>query len=185
MHETASDNGVILGAGVPFKIRLHRMVALVSGGTGILDYSHFYNLGGDGGSSAYAGPLLAVGGSDLLNYSHTDQAGAGLDSFTLNVPLGLLIQPHERVALTLRAGYSLAYSRSSSSETGTSSTTTHYVPVGLDLKVTVLKQLDLGASFRLLGRVGGSTSTQFGTSSATGIYYADARVITVGAQGHF
>ncbi len=137
---TSSSNELIAGVGLPIRIRLHRMLCFISGSTGVINYSPFLdaNLGGSESSSSYVGAYLPVFRSDLLNYVHESDSGSAFDALALNVPFGLLIQPHKRIALTLRANYTL-YHIHTSGNGNSSNAASHYLPVGLDAVVTVVR----------------------------------------------
>ncbi len=158
------------------------MFAFVSGGTGALDFGTLLNVSA-ALTTTYAGALLPVLGADLLGYIHLLDDGQATDLLTLNVPLGLQFQPLERLALTLRTGYTMQYMRSTLAGQ-TSSSTTHFIPVSLELAIAIARQVDIVASFALQGPVA-SISDGGTTTTANGETYANDRLIGFGVRGHF
>src|SRR5262249_33294111 len=83
-------------------------------------------------------------------------------SGSLYLPIGLLVQPHPRVALAVRTGYRVAFSQPAFvsnaplEPTPTGESYQHFVPLDLELVVSPLRQLDLGLRAQLQGRVGQS-----------------------------
>jgi hypothetical protein len=80
---------------------------------------------------------------------------------SFRVTLGVLVQLHERLAVSVRTGL-----RNQGSA--------WYVPLGADLLVSLLPWLDLGATFDLAGHI----------APANGIGYSDRWVLNVFAVAH-
>ncbi|MBI5543551.1 MAG: hypothetical protein HY901_06655 [Deltaproteobacteria bacterium] len=187
--DSSSRSAVHVGLGLPVKLTLSPILAVVSGGTAASRFGRFLNKAASNGPFTVSTfSLTPVFGSDLVTYSHSSFEESSSDGVTLNLPLGLQVQPHERFALALRTGYVLSYASSSSSAgilgSISTSATAHYLPMEIEAVASVLPQLDVGASFGLMGAL--SSSLSFGSSSLsldTG--YADIRMITVFAQGRF
>jgi hypothetical protein len=68
----------------------------------------------------------------------------------VKLPLGLLFQPHARVALGLRTGYRMQFT---SGEPHGGTLVQHEIPLAFDLVVSPLRQLDLGFTAGFAGRV--------------------------------
>ena len=187
-------NSVVAGLGVPIRAKLLPILAFVGGSAAAMRFAPFVNEA-FGSSSIYSGGVTPIFGSDLLNYTHltyrlpapfADQ-NVVADEFTLNVPLGVLFQPHERIAIILRFGYSLSFA-TENVPAQTITTTVHYFPVGLEASVAIVPQLDFGAAFFFLGPLSETMSTSEGSQSQTmdmTAHYADIRVISVYLQGRF
>ena len=133
------------GLGVPIKVKLAQGVAFISGRTSAAGFARPLALAGDGGGLAFgASPffmsesLFAVGINDN-----------GVASYTANAPVGLLIAPHERVAIALHTGYRYAHSGSQSG----SGRDLNFVPFGGDLMFNLPSHVDLGVSGDVAGPV--------------------------------
>jgi hypothetical protein len=150
------------GIGAPIKIPLSPTVAFVSGRVGAVHFGHFNNLGvsglglyvGASGLSEQAADIFVVSGGN--NGTNTD--------IGINLPVGLLVQPDPRLALTLQAGYSAVIATSGSGLAN------HYIPLALELVVSPAQLVDVGARFALDGFV-----AQSGGGSSTG--YLDQRAL--------
>ncbi|HEY6907946.1 MAG TPA: hypothetical protein VI356_01140 [Myxococcales bacterium] len=173
---TTHVNRFFGGLGPRIKAPLSPTVAFVMGRTGTVQFGHFNNLG-DQGLGLYSGAsLLTEGASDLLVISSGNNGGTStLTDVGVNVPLGLLLQPDPRFALTLLAGYSAVIVIPS---TG-SSEVLHFVPVGVEAVVTPSAPIDVGLRFFFDGYVG----TTGGTSSNQGYFDTRALMLWVTVHG--
>jgi hypothetical protein len=134
---------LVLGIGLPLRLKLHSMVALVAGSTTARGFG--------------TPPFLAPQGDDWVNWSGAFASNDVLALFATSslvngsvlVPFGLLIQPHPIVSFGGRAGYRYAFFRSSSGPT----LHYHFVPVAFDLTITVGQSVDLGFTATILGPV--------------------------------
>src|SRR5262249_46059046 len=105
---------------------------------------------------------------------------------TLNLPAGILFQPHERIAITARIGYTLVHGASSSGNSSFSSNA-HYLPLGADIVATLLPQLDIGFAFYFLGPLSTSLTSNRMTTPPTipARNYADGRIFSIFIDGRF
>jgi hypothetical protein len=136
------------GFGVPLKISITPTVAFVSGRIGAIQFGHFNNIGDQGTGFYFGASGISELSSDNLVFS-----GGNNNSSTnigINVPAGLLMQPDRHVAVTLLAGYSSVIVIPSGSS---STTASHFLPVGLEAVVTPVPRLDIGARFFVDGYV--------------------------------
>jgi hypothetical protein len=139
------------GVGARIKAPLSPTVAFVVGRTGAVQFGHFINVG-DQGVGLYAGAsFLTEASSDFLVVSTgSNGANNNLTNVGVNLPLGLLLQPDPRFALTLLAGYSAVIAIPSSG----SSEALHFVPIGVEAMVTPTAAVDVGLRFFFDGYVG-------------------------------
>ncbi len=160
------------GVGARIKAPLTPTVAFVVGRSGAVQFGHFNNLG-DQGVGLYTGAsFLPEASSDFLVISGgSDNSGTNIG---LNLPLGLLLQPDPRFALTLLAGYSAVIAIPSSG----SAEALHFVPIGVEAVVTPTAPVDVGLRFFFDGYVG-TTGT---VSSNTG--YFDTRALMLWITVH-
>jgi hypothetical protein len=138
--------GFICGLGLPYKVKLHRMVALVGGSSSALGF---------GLPLPIQGPLsnFTVGlvlPNDLFSLFVADYgyAAGTVIAGSLFLPVGVLIQPIERLALGLHTGFRLNFTQSDRG-----SELFMFVPLSVAATVTVVRQLDLGLATTFLGAV--------------------------------
>jgi hypothetical protein len=159
------------GIGVPIKVPIGPGVAFVAGRTGAVQFGQFENIG-TSGTGFYVGSLFPGSSSDIVIITGGDNNTSTI--FALNLPAGLLLQPDPHLALMFQAGYAVT---STSPPPGVQSTTSHFIPVGLEAVVTPVQRLDLGARFFLDGYVARS-----GSGSAPG--YFDLRALMIWLRIH-
>jgi len=177
----ANSNTVFGGVGVPIKVPITSTLAFVSGSTGAMNFAHFTNVGSNGTGLYLGANTIGSEGADLISVESGNGVNGGNDNsgvaISVNLPVGLMFQPDPHFAITLRTGYSAAISLPSDSS---GNEAYHFIPVGLDVVVSPVKLLDIGASFALAGYVGNT-----GGSADPGINYADIRAFSVWARARF
>jgi hypothetical protein len=72
----------------------------------------------------------------------------GGSQISVNLPVGLLLQVANPLAITLRTGYQALIVDGGGA--------THYVPLGLDAVLSPIRNLDLGAGFLFQGNLSGT-----------------------------
>jgi hypothetical protein len=157
------------GAGPYLRVPLSANAAFVWGRSGAVRFSRFLNLDiGGGGGFYYGSSYLPVGaGADLLAISAgNNQSGTVID---INLPMGILLQPNPTVAITLQAGYSAVIGIPSG---GGSTTTLHFLPVGLEAVLSPAASLDIGLNLVLDGYF-----AQSGGNGSNGPGYFDLRTV--------
>jgi len=130
-----SSTGFSFGIGLPLKYKLAPMFAVTSGS----QYSTAF-------------------GSDIFYL--TAVSGATIWSF--GVPIGILVQPHEMIALQARSGFRIV-------KVGDLDAA-KYVPVGVDLFVNIIQMIDVFFTFELPGNTDA---------------YSDERDFVIGARARF
>ena len=164
VFDNQSSWGAILGLGLPFKLKLHRMFALVSGSSDARGFGPSLFLASARQKVYTTGYLMT---NDLIAVAvQTDGTVAG----AFSIPVGVLFAPHPRFSLTLRSGYRLSFLSGGRAPV-------HYVPIALDAQVTVVRSFDVGVSAVLPGIVDGTLNGAEG--------YADLRIFTLWMQGRF
>ena len=154
------------GMGAAIKSPISPTLAFVSGRTGAIHFGQFTNVG-DSGTGLYLGSSgLSESSSDFFVVSAGDNDSS--TNLGINLPIGLLLQPDPRLAVTLLTGYSAAISIPKSG----SALALHYVPLGLEAVLTAAPALDVGLRFFLDGLV-----TQTGGSSTGNPGYFDLRSV--------
>lgn len=135
--------------GAPFKVRLDRGVALVSGDVGAFKAGHFTNVGQNGAALYLGASFTPVSPAGLVTISKplSDSSGTII---TVNAPIGLLFQPAEAFAVTVRTAY-LAEIFTGSGDTSTS----QFVPLHADMVISPAPSLDVGLTFGVAGQVKG------------------------------
>jgi hypothetical protein len=155
------------GFGLPIKVKLSQKVAVISGRTSAAGFGRPTALAGDGGGlAAGANPLVA--GESLVAVAFDD---SGTAVIAANAPIGVLIAPHERVAIALHSGYRYLHEGSSSSIGN--SRDLNFVPFGGDLMFNLPQHVDLGVSGDVSGALDQSTG------------YFDLRQFMAWAQARF
>jgi hypothetical protein len=154
------------GVGAAFKAPISPTLAFVSGQTGAVRFGQFTNVGTSGTGLYLGASGLSESSSDLLVVSTGDNNSS--TSVGINLPIGLLLQPDPRFAVTLLTGYSAVITVPS----GGSTQALHYVPLGIEAVLSPAPALDLGVRFFLDGLV-----TQTGGSSAGNPGYFDLRAL--------
>ncbi len=159
--QTAADNNLggsypspddmfYVALGAVLKWKLHRFFAITSGITrwpGIhvtADENGGFFLGSMGDPNA----ILAVAGD-----------GATHLLVTFQIPIGLLFQPDRHFFVQLRSGFRLSYAEASNDPSNPMNPLQVAIPVGLDVGVTPIRQLDIGVSFDVPGVVNTSGNT--------------------------
>lgn len=153
------------GIGAGIKVPISPTLAFVSGRTGAVHFGQFTNVG-DQGVGLYGGASgLSESSSDFFVVSTGNNNSS--TNVGINLPLGLLLQPDPRFAVTLLTGYSAAITF----PTG-STYVLHFIPLGLEAVLTAAPALDLGLRFFLDGLV-----TQTGGNGAGNPGYFDLRAV--------
>jgi hypothetical protein len=129
----------VMGFGFPFRYRLNRYVALVSGSTDARGFGtplalQQYN-------QSFLGAVVTS--TDLLAIQ-TDAFGLNLSAFA---QIGLLVQACSVLSLSVKAGYRFLLWR------GGVNVEQHFVPVAGDLVFNVRRRVDVGFSATILGLV--------------------------------
>jgi hypothetical protein len=138
------------GLGVPIKVLITPTVAFVSGRTSSVQFGHFNNFG-DSGVGFYSGASsFPESSADFFMISGGDNNTN--TNFGIHLPLGLLVQPDPRLALTLESGYSALMNDSGS---------VHYIPLAVEAVVTPVPRVDIGTRFIVDGKVAGSTAFSY------------------------
>jgi hypothetical protein len=154
------------GIGAAIRVPVSPALAFVSGRTGAVQFGQFVNVG-DSGIGLYGGASgLSESSADFLVLSGGDNNSS--TNVGINLPLGLLLQPDPRFAVTLLTGYSAAITIPSSGSTQV----LHWIPLGLEAVLTAAPALDLGLRFFLDGLV-----AQTGGNSAGNPGYFDLRAV--------
>jgi hypothetical protein len=159
-EESAKNDAFVVGVGVPIKARINRWLAFVSGSNAARAFGgspvEVVDRSGQPTQSTYGfGPPLS---SNLLSLSVLPESSDDphgifehtIVSGSMFLPVGLLVQPHERISLGVRTGYRLLFSHVSGND-GT--TLVHYVPLAFDVVVSPLRQLDIGFTAQIQGRI--------------------------------
>jgi hypothetical protein len=144
-------DGFVAGVGLPIKARLGRFVAITSGSSSARGFEspplvtdgHHYKFGD------------SIATQDLFTVGIWPGVGTG---GAVHLPIGVLVQPHPVVAFGLRSGYRLTFLSASG---GTATSFVHFVPVALDVIVSIGRHVDLAATAALVGTIGGDTSRGF------------------------
>jgi hypothetical protein len=167
-------NGFIWGVGLPFKLKLHRMVALVGQSPSALGFGLPRSVLGVLPVSYGRGMMLP---GDLFSMFVADYgfAAGTLVVVSLFVPVGVRVQPIERFSVGMSTGFRLMYATSKLSDAPYNANTLFYfVPLGFDATVTVIRQLDLTFTAVLPGGVSGTVNG-----------YAGEFTFGLFATGHF
>jgi hypothetical protein len=134
---TGSATGFSFGLGLPLKWNFTDMIALVSGNTwAILN------------DNIFGGTIVS-----------------GAKVFYINVPVGVLVQPHEMIGIQARTGF---HADILQPDVG-NSTTAKSVPIAIDLMANIIKIVDVGFTFSLPGCI------------ESGCGYSDVRVFNIWA----
>src|SRR5262249_3616786 len=87
-------------------------------------------------------------------YANNDLVAIGVTSGgvwgTASLPLGLLVQPHERLSLSLGGAYRAIFTNGSKNYVGS------YLSASAEVVITPFKQMDIGFRFELPGPVNAS-----------------------------
>ena len=134
------------GFGLPVKVKLSKNVAVISGRTSAAGFGLPTALAGNGGGLA-SGATPLVAGDSILAVASDD---SGTAVIAANAPIGVLIAPHERVAIALHSGYRYLHEGSSGS---ISSRDLSFVPLGVDVMFNLPQHVDLGVSADVAGPV--------------------------------
>jgi hypothetical protein len=167
----SSRDFVTIALGVPLKLRVHRLLALVSGSTTALGFGPTLHLPRSApiGFSGYHGN--AVTNSALV----TVVGDASGQLLTAQVPIGLLLQLHRAVAVTAGVAYRAVISLPNA-------TVLHTLPIDGEVSVNVIPRLDVGFHFELAGFLGASWA-RGGPSTWHPGWFADTRVFSFIAGG--
>lgn len=123
------STGFTFGIGAPIKYKLNPMIALTSGR-----------------------PYAYGAGDDIIQMTIV----SGAKVFLLVIPVGLLAQVHEMIAVGVRTGFRF---QSVSPDMG-DSITSKYVPLAFDGMVNIIKMIDVGFTFELAGNTDDYAGTQ-------------------------
>ena len=133
------------GLGVPIKLKLTDQIAFISGRTGAAGFGRPMALAdGNGGIAFGSNPIYM---SDALFAAGIQN---GVTSYTAGVPVGILIAPHERVAIALRTGYRYVHTGSGDGV----GQGLNFVPLGGDVMVNLPSHFDVGVSADVAGPLG-------------------------------
>ncbi|HZR10236.1 MAG TPA: hypothetical protein VFA79_16745 [Myxococcales bacterium] len=152
------------GIGAALKAPISPTLAFVSGQTGAIRFGQFTNVGTSGTGLYLGASGLSESSSDLLVVSGGDNNSS--TNIGVNLPIGLLLQPDPRFAVTLLTGYSAVISTAGSAQA------LHYIPLGIEAVLSAAPALDLGLRFFLDGLV-----TQTGGNSSGNPGYFDLRAV--------
>lgn len=150
-----NQNFYSAGAGLLFSWRLTRSVALTFGRSRAIDFGRFVNVS-LGGTGFYTGATSGFDSADVVVYTKQEDGPTQVSGST---PFGLLWQALPELAATLRFGYEIVISTD-----GGQDGTQHFIPLGIDLVLTPVPDVDVGASLSLAGqiaRTGASASGGF------------------------
>jgi len=132
------------GAGLISSWRLGPSWALTFGRSRAIDVGRFVNVS-QGGAGFYSGATSRFDSADLVVYMKEED---GPTQVLVGAPFGLLWQIDRGLAATFRFGYEVVVS-TDSDRTGTQ----HFIPLGLDVVVTPIEILDVGATVALAGQI--------------------------------
>jgi hypothetical protein len=136
------------GIGVPIKLKINRMLAFVSGATGADGFGPQPIFAGSYGYSMYfTSDVIAF--AAFQNDDGSGSVARGMIG-SFFVPVGFLFQPHERISFGVRSGYRLLFSHDSGGSQSSTSVA-HFVPLGLDMNVNIIRQLDFKFSAMFAG----------------------------------
>jgi hypothetical protein len=135
----------MFGIGLPFRIRLHKRVAIVSGSTStrgfgtplLINQAPYYRPG-----------QQWIGAALTSNDVFAMQANADLVAGSVFLPIGLLIQPHPLISFAFRSGYRFLFSRR-----GSGTVEEHFIPLAADLTFNISRRVDVGFTATVLGLV--------------------------------
>jgi hypothetical protein len=158
------DNGYVydsfvFGVGLPTKIKLHPMLAFISGSTSARGFGvPMLMVQGRGGQ--WGGlPGVVTESNDIIALQAFNPPGDNstvvVGSFFL--PVGVLFQPHPIVSLSARTGYRLQFN-SQSAGSVTVTQVRHFIPLGFDLAFNIAHRFDVGFTATIAGFVSGKQS---------------------------
>jgi hypothetical protein len=181
---STSVDGFLFGLGLPWKARLHRMFAVVGGAANAPGFGTQPMIVDKAGkTSVYGGGLLTS--NDLLVltvYDYTNVVGPSFGTMlfgTFHIPIGVVIQPHDRISFGLRTGYRLSFNKCDGSACPGSPAITHWIPFSFDLVVNIIRQIDFGFTATLLGFVDSSNTPSLKVD------WADLRQFSLYVNGRF
>lgn len=151
----SDENFYTAGAGLLFSSRLGPAWALTFGQSRAINFARFVNLS-LGGTGFYTGATAGFDSTDVVVYTKQED---GPTQISGSAPFGLLWQALPELAATLRFGYEVVVSTD-----GNRNGTQHFIPLGLDLVLTPVPAVDVGASLSLAGKIaqtGASASGAF------------------------
>lgn len=169
-----SHNALIFGVGVPLKLKLSAMFALVSGSSTARGFASHPLLVGAAQVSSYGGSVALSNDIFAMAFYGFSDPGGPIEVGVLTLPLGLLVQPHDRISFTARIGYRMAFAHA-----GHITPVAHFIPLAFDVVVNPVRVLDIGFTAALWGYV--ATDTR--SSSAVG--YADLRQFDIWVAARF
>ncbi len=164
----------MFGVGAPYKLKLSAMFALVSGSPTARGFASQPLVVGAGQSSSYGGTVLLSNDIFAMAIYGFGVTGGPIEVGVLTLPIGLLVQPHDRISFTARVGYRLAFAHA-----GRETPVIHFLPVAFDVVVNPVRMLDIGFTAALWGYL--ATDTR----SASGLGYADLRQFDVWVAARF
>jgi hypothetical protein len=135
-----SADGGIVSVAIPARWRVHRRVAITGGGGSGLPGQWLVGYGPD----AYA-PFTPYLSSALLIVRFAQPGQSAPNLYSLNLPVGVLIQPHRMLALHLQTGTRVTFADLSYAALS--------IPLDLDVVLTPHPRVDLGISLDLAGSV--------------------------------
>jgi hypothetical protein len=168
-----TKDAFIFGLGVPIKLKLHRMLAFVSGSSTALGFGWQTNFADKMGRSSIYGFVGGITSNDVLSLLVYDSGGGGgkVTIGALTLPVGFLFTPIERLTIGVRSGYRLVFNHV---ENASGTPLAHYIPLAFDLVVAIVRQLDVGFTATLQGNIDNDRS-----SVGLSVGYADFRQFTV------
>lgn len=145
----AYGNAFQIGVGLPFRLKLHRVVSLVGGRTATRSFGVQPVFANIGYNRVYG---IQNFGDDLLAFQFFGEYGGAQVLYgALFLPLGLEVQPIAQLAFGVRTGYRVHFQRYFQPTTQFS--TTHYVPLSLEVLVRPLRILDIAFDATSLGEI--------------------------------
>ncbi len=183
--DSIHTDGFVMGVGLPIKVKLHRMLAFISGSTAARGFAGGPVIAGDSDRKQMTYGVFAPLGNDLFSLAvlpGSHETGAlvneTLVTGTMFLPMGLLVQPHDRISFAVRTGYRLTFAHA---DGGGSDYIGHYVPLAFDVVVNPIRQLDIGFTALIQGYVGDNIAHSAGTTPAPG--WADQRQFNIWIGG--
>jgi hypothetical protein len=180
-------SGFTGGLGLPIKVRLCGWLAIVSGSSAARAFGGqpLYERTGLGVDPPLTQDLVSVAWVPYVGGEYYAHGTAEHDVVTGSVfaPVGLLLQPHERVSLTLGSGYRFTFSHMIDALV-TPDYLTHSVPVAVELVVSPIRQLDVGVSLFIPGQVADNgRHSGFSSGVDAPIGWGDVRKINIWLAG--
>jgi hypothetical protein len=183
---TTNLDTFIFGLGLPYKIRLHKMVALIGGSTYARSQGAQPLSANHAGTTGIYGSVMS---SDLLvvQAGSVSVAGSSVDTVAgaLHLPIGIQVQPHPVIAFAVRTGYRLLFSHSQTSGGTNADVVTHTVPLTFEAIAEIVQLVEIGFAATIYGVVGGSGNIGTITVTVNGNNYAGEQKYDFWIGGRF